>query len=79
MGASLLAIKCEPQRPVWSGQFRKSNVAGQSFRVRRCHRQREIGLDARYGKLRAPGLQRVQSSTYDCLLAVEIDNIYCRR
>jgi len=37
IGATLLTFKCVPQRPVWSEQFRNSNVA--------CGSSKAIGME----------------------------------
>jgi hypothetical protein len=55
-----------PERPVWSGQFQKANVAWQSFRDIRWRRKLTDGRNVWYRENRAAVVQRGVS--HECLV-----------
>jgi uncharacterized membrane protein len=62
LAAMLLTVNLYMLRRLWSKQIENSNDRVQSFRDSRRYRQRGISLDARYGEIRTPGLQRFRLS-----------------
>ena len=57
-GATLRTFQGMPERPVWSGQFRKSNVARQSGPARQFSRKPALGLNVGNGAQRNSAVQR---------------------
>jgi hypothetical protein len=62
-GATLPNFQGIPERPVWSGQFQKANVAWQSFRDIRWRRKLTDGRNVWYRENRAAVVQRKESVT----------------
>ena len=60
-------------------ECRMSNVAWQSAPARQLSRKPAFAPKVSNEDKCRPAMQREPSFTYDCLLAVEIDNIYCQR